>query len=186
MPFKKGHITWNKGKKMSLESRIKLSNSSKRKKAPWVSESNKRRKGIPKTEETKRKMSLSSLGKLKSLKARLNMSLASRENQSKDKHWNWKRGINPKNDSIRKSKEYKLWRKAVFERDNYTCIWCKVKNGNGKAIKLNADHIKPFAYYPALRFAIDNGRTLCVPCHKKTDTFGSKAYKYLEYNAELN
>ena len=68
--------------------------------------------------------------------------------------------------AIRGRTEYKLWRKAVFERDNYTCIWCGQHGG-----KLNADHIKPFAVFPELRFAIDNGRTLCVSCHGKTETF---------------
>lgn len=77
------------------------------------------------------------------------------------KHWNWQGGINPINDSIRKSLEYKLWRRAVFERDNYTCIWCGIR---GK--ELNADHIQLWKDYPELRFAIDNGRTLCVECHK--------------------
>ena len=86
---------------------------------------------------------------------------------AKEKHWNWQGGINPINDTIRKSTEYKLWRKAVFERDNYTCIWC----GNNESGNLNADHIKPFSLYPELRFAIDNGRTLCVDCHKTTDSY---------------
>lgn len=92
-------------------------------------------------------------------------------------HYNWKGGITPKNAQIRNSAEYKLWRKAVFERDNYTCIWCGARNGKGKNIVLNADHIKPFAHYPELRFAIDNGRTLCRPCHLTTDSYGARSFK---------
>jgi 5-methylcytosine-specific restriction endonuclease McrA len=77
-----------------------------------------------------------------------------------------------------------LWRESVFKRDNYTCVWCGAKNkkGNGKTVVLNADHIKPFALYPELRFAIDNGRTLCVDCHRKTDNFGGKSHiKHKQY-----
>ena len=85
----------------------------------------------------------------------------------------WRGGVTPINLAIRRSIEYRLWREAVFKRDNYTCVWCGDKRGGN----LNADHIKPFAYFPELRFAIDNGRTLCVPCHKRTDTFGEKARK---------
>lgn len=82
---------------------------------------------------------------------------------------NWKGGITPAIRRIRNSAEYMLWRKSVFERDQYACVWC------GKKGELNADHIKPFCDYPELRFAIDNGRTLCVPCHKSTNTYGAKA-----------
>jgi 5-methylcytosine-specific restriction endonuclease McrA len=85
---------------------------------------------------------------------------------------NWRGGVTPVNKLIRRSEEYKLWRKAVFERDNYQCIWGGKEHGN----KLHADHIKPFALYPELRFAIDNGRTLCWECHKTTDTYGGKKY----------
>lgn len=81
----------------------------------------------------------------------------------------WKGGICDVNKAIRNSLEYRLWRTAIFTRDNFTCIFCKQKGG-----KLQADHIKPFAQYPELRFAIDNGRTLCEPCHKQTDTYGGK------------
>lgn len=86
-----------------------------------------------------------------------------------NKNPNWKGGITPIHLAIRSSKEYKEWRKAVYERDNYTCIFCGVK-GDGK--NLNADHILPFAIHEDLRLEISNGRTLCIECHKKTDTYG--------------
>jgi 5-methylcytosine-specific restriction endonuclease McrA len=69
---------------------------------------------------------------------------------------------------IRYSPQMSAWRQAVFERDDYTCQLCGIRGG----VELNADHIKPFALYPELRFDLSNGRTLCVPCHRKTDTFG--------------
>lgn len=56
--------------------------------------------------------------------------------------------------------ECAIWRLTVFERDNYTCQHCGFKSN------LNAHHIKPWVKFPALRFKIDNGLTLCVPCHK--------------------
>lgn len=75
--------------------------------------------------------------------------------------------------SVRESTQYKDWRISIFERDNYTCQDCKVKGG-----KLQADHIKPFAFYPELRFEMSNGRTLCVSCHTKTETYGGRAVSY--------
>lgn len=63
---------------------------------------------------------------------------------------------------IRRSAEYKEWRKAVFERDNYTCQLCGVRG-----VKLNAHHKKPFAFFPDQRTVIENGITLCERCHKK-------------------
>lgn len=62
---------------------------------------------------------------------------------------------------IRRSCEYKKWRKSVFERDDYTCQRC-----GAIGVHLNAHHVMPFAYYPDLRTDIDNGITLCVTCHK--------------------
>lgn len=84
----------------------------------------------------------------------------------------WKGFTSPKYKIIRKSTDYILWRTAVFMRDDYTCQNCYIKGGT-----LHADHIKPFAQYPELRFAIDNGRTLCVSCHMKTETWGRRAHE---------
>lgn len=91
-----------------------------------------------------------------------------------DKHWNWKGGINPLHDTIRKSLKYKAWRGLVFERDGYTCQECRAHSGNGTALILHADHIKPFALYPDLRFVLENGRTLCAACHRLTPTYGTR------------
>ena len=88
-----------------------------------------------------------------------------------EKSYLWKGGITPINEKLRKSLEYKLWREAVYKRDEWTCVWCEKKGG-----RLNADHIKPFSLYPELRFALDNGRTLCVECHRTTDTYGRKSH----------
>lgn len=85
---------------------------------------------------------------------------------------------------MRKSVEYKAWRDAVFARDNWTCIQCRRCRKPGDRVVLNADHIKPFAMHPELRFDVDNGRTLCTECHKATKTWGItwKKYEYYKRN----
>lgn len=122
------------------------------------------------TEETRKKISEAGKGRKYSLETRKKIS----EGLKGKNGGGWKGGLTSINILIRTSAEYKLWRKAVFERDDYTCIWCGAKNGHGREVVLNADHIKPFSLFPELRFAIDNGRTLCVNCHKTTDTYGGK------------
>jgi 5-methylcytosine-specific restriction endonuclease McrA len=84
-------------------------------------------------------------------------------------HWNWKGG---KSKDIWKTPEYQQWRKAVMRRDNFTCVEC----GDSRGGNLEADHIKPKYWYPELIFDLDNGRTLCKDCHKKTPTWGFKVF----------
>lgn len=86
-----------------------------------------------------------------------------------ENNYNWRGGVTPLNEKIRKSIEYRQWRNSVFVRDNYTCQVCDKRGG-----WLEADHIKQFAYYPELRFDISNGQTLCKPCHKNTKTWGNQ------------
>ena len=147
MPFIKGQKV-NLGKKFSLKWRRNLSKSHKGQmpKSPF------KKGNIPWNKELKGKYPKEYSNKI-----------------AGSKNYNWKGGTTPLYKKIRKSIEYKLWRIAVFERDNHTCRFCGQRGGI-----LQADHIKRFADYPELRFAIDNGRTLCIDCHRKTNTWGFK------------
>ena len=185
--YEKGHVVSKEtrlkmrtaalGRKWSEESRKKMSATRKgvpahNKGKRWTEEQREKMRGgnnpnygKSHSEEWKRKMSKLMLGRRRpDVSARCGEKSAS-----------WKGGVTPVNEKIRKSLEYKLWRKAVFERDSYKCVW----GGKEHGTRLNADHIKPFFLFPELRFAIDNGRTLCVDCHRKTDTFGSRQAKQL-------
>lgn len=79
----------------------------------------------------------------------------------KENNGNWRGGAS--NKRILSTVVYKEWRKSVFERDNYTCVACHKRGGN-----ICADHIKGWTHYPELRYKLDNGRTLCLKCHKLT------------------
>jgi 5-methylcytosine-specific restriction endonuclease McrA len=141
--------------KMSLAMKGKTPvNFHKMQKIGWI-----KLKGRPLSEEHRRKLSAIHI-------------------KNREKSHLWKGGVTPKNHSIRNSTEYKLWRSKVFQRDDYTCQFC-----GDRGHKLNADHIKPFAYFPELRFDLSNGRTLCVACHRTTDTWGRPSL--LENNKQL-
>lgn len=93
-------------------------------------------------------------------------------------HWNWQGGKTPENRRRRNLAEYQVWRKSVFERDDYTCQACGARNGKGTNVYLQAHHIKPWALHPELRLDITNGQTLCTGCHRETDTYMGKLHKY--------
>jgi len=98
----------------------------------------------------------------------------------------WKGGITKLNQSVRSLERYDKWRKEVFMRDNFTCTHC------GDRGYLNADHIRPLcilleenniksteqADKCGVLWDINNGRTLCISCHKETDTYGKGALNY--------
>lgn len=64
--------------------------------------------------------------------------------------------------SFRCFAETKIWRKSVYERDNYTCQIC----GDSKGGNLNAHHLDGWDWCREKRFDINNGVTLCIKCHK--------------------
>ncbi len=88
-------------------------------------------------------------------------------NKKGENNPNWKGGVKPANATIRASQEYQDWRESVFKRDDWTCQRCGNRSKKGRYIIIHAHHIKPFAIFPELRLAVDNGETLCKKCHDK-------------------
>lgn len=134
------------------------------------------RTGVKRTEEFKKKVSLGMKGintwaKGKKLPQRSGVNC----------HF-WKGGVSQQNRTERqnftRTIEYIEFRRAVLKRDNYTCQICRARTKVGKKIILQIDHIKPYLLFPELRMDFNNVRTLCKPCHYKTDTYGAKVYKY--------
>lgn len=109
------------------------------------------------SEETRKKIGTASRGRKHSEKTRRKMS----KSHSGERCWRWKGGITSENQKIRSGIEFRLWREAVFARDNWTCQKCGDKKGGN----LRAHHIRNFAECLELRTSIENGITLCVDCH---------------------
>lgn len=167
MKFKKGHKT-NLGKKFP-----------NRKSPPPFTEEHKRKIGLngfhygmlgkKQTKEVIEKRRLSSLGK-----------------HSGNKCPFWKGGISPLRRIIRTSFKYRQWLSDVLTKDDFTCQKCNKRGG-----KLSAHHIKSFAKIIteyeiktleqandcAELWNINNGQTLCIDCHKKTDNYGKNIIK---------
>ena len=106
-----------------------------------------------------------------------NKKLQDGKKNSKYPH-NWKGGMTPLVLLIRYHPKSHQWRSDIFIRDDYTCQLC-----GKRGCYIEADHYpKSFAYIfhknsiKSLKQALvcddfwdlDNGRTLCKPCHDKT------------------
>lgn len=143
------------------------------------------------SEETRKKLSANSaryfLGKKMSREQKEKISISRRGKCLGENNPAWRGGTAPLGKIIRKSIEYKDWRKSIFQRDNYTCQGC-----GACGVEFHPDHIKPFSFIIISNniksmdearkcnelWGIDNGKTLCVSCHSKTDTYKSKALNY--------
>ncbi len=89
----------------------------------------------------------------------------------------WKGGISFLKKRIRKTIEWKEWRRRVFERDNYTCQMCGIRSSKERWAEIHPHHIKSYSKYPDLRFDINNGQTLCSKCHHQLHGNLSKGIK---------
>ncbi len=160
----------NKNKKRTIEVKKKMSEERKGERHPLF--------GKHHSEETKRKISITKLGKPSPLKGK------KIPQRSGEKHHNWRGGITSITTQIKLSSKYKEWRQQCLLRNNFTCQDCSQIGGD-----LEVHHIKSFKilleevkiYLPLLNlydgamiysplWNIDNGKTLCIKCHKNTRT----------------
>ena len=162
--FQKGHKI-NNGRKLLEEHKRKIGKSMEK---MWKTENmTERNKRISKKLEgrklsDKHKRNIGKAGKGRKNPHTLEWNKKISEENKGVKSSQWKGGISPENKRIRMSIDFRLWREAVFARDNWTCQKCK-KRG----VILHPHHIQNFAQYPELRFAIDNGITFCEKCHRE-------------------
>lgn len=135
------------------------------------------RLGLPHSEETKKKISEAHKGQKKPW-SKARAFLKGHKMNRGPKNWNWKGGITKLHEQIRNSLKNRQWRSDIFQRDNFTCQHCGVRG-----TYLEADHF-PVSFSELLKITgvksleeaevreefwnLNNGRTLCRPCHDKT------------------
>ena len=100
-----------------------------------------------------------------------------RHNPKGKEHWNWQGGITQIRKQFWDSIKYRKWRKEIFERDNYTCQMCGIKNiflevhhkeeRNKSWKKYNIKTLEEALNCKEL-WNKDNGITLCRKCHNLT------------------
>lgn len=161
----------------------------------WVEKLRLSHMGKIQSPETIRRKILATTGKKRSeefkAKTRARLLGIKRPEISGSKNGNWKGGVTALNKNIRTRFEYVQWRSQIFIRDKYTCVLCPTTGAT-----LHVDHYpKPFAQIlreyniKSISDAIgcvdlwdmNNGRTLCVPCHEKTETYKGKNINKKQY-----
>ena len=139
--------------------------------------------GSFRSEETKKKISLTAKGRKHTDESRKKMSKARQGIHRGSANPAWKCGRTKLNTRLRRSKRYREWRQSVLERDGGLCVLC------GSADSIAVDHIEPWFHlldkYKILNavqaekceglWDVDNGRTLCQSCHENTETYLWKA-----------
>jgi len=179
MRWKKGQVPWNKGIKQ------------------WANKIHPRI-GKHHTEATKILIGTKAHNRISKIKGRkftkehINNMVKSRIEKGTFagcKNPNWKGGITKLEIQIRETKDYENWRNLIFKRDEYKCKKCGLNKN-----KLNVHHKISFkeiilknniktvkeAINCKELWDINNGETLCLECHKETDSFlkNGNYYKY--------
>ena len=174
----KGRLSPNKGKTLPPEWRAKLSAARKLHSGP--------NKGKTFSDEYRAKLSAAHIGHAAWNKGTKGLMKAWNKGKPGtwmcgDKNPRWKGGITSTNRLLRESIECQEWREAIFKRDAFTCQHCGQIGG-----KLQADHIRIWSKHPELRFCINNGQTLCKPCHRIKTNNDLKEHWVNQYPKPVN
>src|SRR3990167_7306338 len=170
MTYRKGlTLEQEYGLERAREIRQKLSEAKKGKPSP-----NKNKKF---TEDHRKRLSLAYKGKKLTQGHKMKISLSMEGGNSssfkkndlrisKQNNPNWQGGISIGMNLLRRSSKMKFWRRSVLRRDKHICQECGIKEAHlnvhhevyvNECIKLGMEE---------LIFDIDNGTTLCKPCHQ--------------------
>ncbi len=80
-----------------------------------------------------------------------------------EKNPNWRSDLTPEErEKRRDTAKQAAWRVKVYERDGFSCQCCSDARGGN----LHAHHIEPHARNKVARWDVENGITLCSPCHR--------------------
>jgi hypothetical protein len=160
---------WMEGRALPAEIKQKISLNNPR---YWKG----RKRGVL-SEETRHKISQALIGRPASPKTLKRMAGLNKGKYSR-LHPCWvENKKHPFHKAIRETHKYREWRFKVFSRDNFTCVLCRMKGGY-----IEADH-HPKRFIDIINdwkirtidqslkckelWNINNGRTLCLKCHKK-------------------
>lgn len=136
-------------------------------------------RGVTKSEEHRRKLSISRTGKPAPKPEGFGVHLRKRMlGMVGPQHPCWRGGSEPLRNVIRRWTQYIAWRTAVFERDKYTCQECGTNGGaleahHRETVNNILRRFKIDTHEEALNCArlwdVSNGLTVCSSCHPKIE-----------------